>query len=591
MIKSYLLTKLLDELYASIKVKATEKKCSLRIDKNDLEKALNFHTTYIQNWSKDISIEENLDEKPTLKTYIPLDYYVIPRSLELVQAESKNKVKLKLSEVLDNEKNIILIGQPGAGKTTTLQYISQSFFYISDFLTDFNFLIVVRLRDLNHKPSTNIVNELLNILGIFINYNGKSNPKTIMEINKFLLLDVLEKLSPIILFDGFDEIYNEELKQTILFDLDWISLSSCNHKFILTSRTGDVPKGIKNIKIYEVSSLEENQIIQFAERWLKKEDVTDFLLKIRKTPYYDTSIRPLTMSYLCALYERYNTIPSKPKAIYKKIIHLLIEKWDLDRGISRKSNFINFDTDKKFELVSYLAYYLTVEFQSSVFSYDIMEKSYINAAKQIKLPNAKIKLILEELELHSGLILQNTYDTYEFAHKSLQEYLCAEYLIKLPPHKLNVLLIIKIPNELAIAIAISPIYFQYIILNLISKVKLGRSFANIFLNRLLLEEPEFNNSIELGIAFYQLVSISYFSFGLSKKDETYNLLMSLFKQEEITQSIKLIKYFYKVEKNSAFKIDDDFVQISQIKMLKLEGNLYIPDTFVISKDFLWKTEI
>ena len=43
-----------------------------------------------------------------------------------------------------------------------------------------------------------------------------------------------------------------------------------------------------------------------------------------------------------------------------------------------------------------------------------------------------IASVIAELESHTGLFIQSGFDQFEFAHKSLQEFLTAEYLVKLP---------------------------------------------------------------------------------------------------------------------------------------------------------------
>ena len=74
---------------------------------------------------------------------------------------------------------------------------------------------------------------------------------------------------------------------------------------------------------------------------------------------------------------------------------------------------------------------------------------------------------MQELALKEGLFIQSGYDSYEFPHKSLQEYLTAEFLIKLPQIPNNPDFLNLMANELAIATAISTspsLYFADLIL-------------------------------------------------------------------------------------------------------------------------------
>ncbi len=45
-----------------------------------------------------------------------------------------------------------------------------------------------------------------------------------------------------------------------------------------------------------------------------------FTEQIKKSPFADTAIRPLTIAHLCAIFERAGRIPDKPKTFYRKIV-------------------------------------------------------------------------------------------------------------------------------------------------------------------------------------------------------------------------------------------------------------------------------
>src|SRR5690606_8701661 len=98
------------------------------------------------------------------------------------------------------------------------------------------------------------------------------------------------------------------------------------------------------------------QIKVFIEKWLiNKESVDKVYNEILLSPFKDTLSKPLTLAHLCAIYERYGRIPEKPKTLYKKIVTLLIEDWDNQRSIQRKSKYSNFDTDRKFDFLCNLS--------------------------------------------------------------------------------------------------------------------------------------------------------------------------------------------------------------------------------------------
>ena len=151
-----------------------------------------------------------------------------------------------------------------------------------------------------------------------------------------ILIDLIDRLGFLIILDGFDEL-RDDLKNIIFNEVSELALSFQMSKLILTSRTGDYHYTINNTSVYEICPLTSKQINEFVSKWLKnKRQSKDLLNQIRFSPFADTAIRPLTLAHLCALYERYQKIPDKPKSIYKKIVNLLLEEWDSQRTFFKK---------------------------------------------------------------------------------------------------------------------------------------------------------------------------------------------------------------------------------------------------------------
>ncbi len=59
------------------------------------------------------------------KVYVDLDYYVTPTRLHF---NNENSKKCRIDEIIEiTNNNIIILGQPGAGKTTTVKKLIQTF--------------------------------------------------------------------------------------------------------------------------------------------------------------------------------------------------------------------------------------------------------------------------------------------------------------------------------------------------------------------------------------------------------------------------------------------------------------------------------
>ncbi|MBK6571028.1 MAG: hypothetical protein IPG21_00845 [Saprospiraceae bacterium] len=125
------------------------------------------------------------------------------------------------------------------------------------------------------------------------------------------------------------------------------------------------------------------------------------------------------------------------------------------------------------DFLSRFAYELTIVVNNSKFDSDILQSIYKTIAIEFELPLDDSRFVVNEIESHSGLIIQTGYNDFEFAHKSLQEFLVADYLAK-QPEIIDVVEIIKmIPNEIAIMVAISSnsnLSFYKLIVEILKKI-------------------------------------------------------------------------------------------------------------------------
>ena len=66
-----------------------------------------------------------------------------------------------------------------------------------------------------------------------------------------------------------------------------------------------------------------------------------------------------------------------------------------------------------------------------------------------------MKVVVAEIESHTGLIVESHYRHFEFSHLSIQEFLCAKHLVNLPYSQDTIKYFLEYPEPLAIAVSIS----------------------------------------------------------------------------------------------------------------------------------------
>jgi len=480
--------------------------------KNDIINAFTFQFTDILSWSSNVSFKFLNGTRSLKDVYTPLSL-TSQMSTELFP--DRNAVKFGINSAISRFDKIILMGKPGSGKTTTLQSIAFNFIHQEDFLPDyFSCPILIRLKEFSDAPSNIQYDSILNYLADNFNLNiswkeNVNHTGNLFQIRNKMIIDLLNELKIVLLLDGLDEVPTITLKEKIIKEITYISRFSTS-KIVVTTRTADYEFTIPDAVKLEVSNLSKEEIALFIENWLNNKDEAEKLKdKIFNSNILGAETRPLTLAHLCLIYQRLGDIPKNKKDVYEKLTNLMIEDWDIERLIKRESKFDKFQPLKKKVFLISLAYNLTTRFhRSSYFRLSDIQLVYDLIYAKYNLPQDELELILEELEYHCGLFNKKRGSYFEFYHKSVQEYFTALYLTGLPEIPRNEDILIFLYNELAVAISISTdasAYFSFLILNRFkSKQFFYQTFLNPFLERIILENPEFDVSPLLRLSFLKI---------------------------------------------------------------------------------------
>ncbi len=558
---------------------------------DEIYKQLNSSLTAASNWCENIQFKDLSERKILTEVFISLDFYLTPKSTHI---NSTVEQKKSIQDIISEETtNLIILGGPGAGKTTLSKYLCLICFSEQKLLNkDFNIPIVIRLRELNDSNSyQSLYKTILNIFGVDVVFNSEigqderlHNKDLYNSIIKRIAIDILDSLNAFIILDGFDEISNRKIARSLQNQLVDLSLKLERSRFILTSRTGEFNLDVENAKTLEICPLSNEQIEQFINKWITDDaKAKNLYSQIVRSPFKDTVIRPLNLAHLCALYLRYGFIPEKPKTVYKKIVYLLIEDWDLQRGLHRQSIYSGFTLDRKFEFLCSLAYTLTEKFQTTIFDKVKLKLAYTDICSDFNLPESEVNRVVQELESHTGLFLNSGFDQYEFSHKSLQEYLSAEYLVKSPHLSSLQQKLYRHPNEYAISIALSSdpnLSLYYLSQNLDDTNDCG-TFLSIFITRLLLEKPDFGSSPYLALA---IAKINTLNVKYHKRDLQIDYLMD--SHDNVVKSFRAMAPYFKLIRlyNKLDDIVNEYEVVQHSRINYLEPNKY--HSFTVSKKML-----
>jgi len=545
--------------------------------------ALSRHLTFVNQWSSELNFADLKHAKQTQKVFVPLDLYFQPTRVRMTDEERMEKFPLH-TLFKHSPKHVALLGQVGSGKTTSLKYLCQSLLFNEGlFPNRICYPLVIKLNDFNgiikesEVGKSLLFNAIIKVMGIQFDFQ-QLDEQAIENFKESVVINCLNENDFLLLLDGFDEIISQKRKEVVIAEFEKLASSVERSRIVLTSRSSDYKYALANTKVFEISPLSDEQIRTFAKRWLENDqEAEDFIAKIKRSPFYDTTMRPLTIAHLCALYERNKNIPEKPKTVYKKIVMLLLEDWNLQRNIHRVSKYAKFESDRKFEFLASLAYHLAVMNGSNSFDARDVRIVYNKIFEDFDLEKGEMLAVMGELESHNGLILQSGFQRFEFAHKSIQEYLSAEYLVKLPTIPNLRQNIIKLANEFAVAIAISSRPSEYFVEFVDTRavpMKLPSHFIKSFVNRLLLEKVDFNKSATVGVATLSLYSL----YIKGVKDEEHQL--SIFYFDDLVREFELFieEIFKRNDKRDFFRRYDIIEEVPSaegqiICTLKLKGKV------------------
>lgn len=500
--------------------------------KNNFPKFYGNHFKEICKWADSIPFIGLAKPKKTEVSTIEL---II--ASDIIRYKDDDKQKINEFDILNTNENILLLGAPGAGKTTTLKRLIIKYFCDFKELENPGFPVLVRLRDIPFEST--LYKYILDIFGIryedkITKFNKKIKKKdkeseeiyveeeVIVEkvttyvgktpINIFMA-NFLNESNCLLMLDGIDELHKSVQLKTFR-EIEELGLKLDKARIIMTVRKSELNKIIDSFTTFEIASLSFSQIREISSKWLVNSD--DFIIELEKKPYKDLANRPIFLTFLLILFEKYSTLPTQPSEVYEDTTYLILKEWDEHRDIIRLSKYGDFNTRKKIKFISELSYNLTYKVKQKVFSTRDLEQIYELISKKYGLPEDDAKSVVSEIESHTGLIVESKSRNFEFSHLSMQEFLCAKHIVNLPYSKETINYFLEYPEPLAIAICISgepSLWFANLILNsslnitnFKTKVKVYFSSIYTLLSRLLVETPSFKESEELGLAFFYLIT-------------------------------------------------------------------------------------
>jgi HEAT repeat protein len=389
----------------------------------DMVRPLDLERTYVRVGIREAQPTRYADaeEMATLAQGDPnLLFELSKEKLDEDKAES-----LLPEEALRRYRHMVVLGDPGAGKTTMLKYLC---------------LLSAQAR-LGGFPD----------FPVFVTFNrfAKAHQDSLLD---FIIDDVVERYgfqqlrpyleqrledgSVLLLLDGLDEVTvgsPEEAEAVYHRTTEGINRLATRYPkcpMVVTSRRAGW-KGLlaPTFIVTSVLDFSWEDIQHFINNWFGEgSDRARRLHGVlsQQARMQALAANPLLLSLIAIVFERDLELPERRAKLYERCVQVLLTEWDAHRGIKRASQFT---TDRKRDLLEDIALHYHCQ-GLRYFPKDNLLEVIAAYLPTVNIPAEQAPLVLDEISAQHGLLKEQAADWYGFLHLTLQEYFAAVSLDK-----------------------------------------------------------------------------------------------------------------------------------------------------------------
>ncbi|GAB4135362.1 MAG: hypothetical protein Fur0046_08060 [Cyanobacteria bacterium J069] len=334
-------------------------------------------------------------------------------------------------------KKLIVLGKPGAGKTTFLKHLAIQC-NAGQFEPD-RLPIFVMLKDFAEAANQPSLLEYISHKGL---HPYDSFGKT--EISESLAARfhrILSQGRSLVLLDGLDEVRAED-QHRVIQELRNFSQQFWDNHFVITCRLAAWDYTFEKFTEVEIADFDDAQISTFARKWFQGKPVQPeiFLSYLaRNSRIQQMTVSPLLLTLVCLAFEESGDCPNSRSELYKEGIDALLKKWDATRGIQRDQVYQKLSHQRKENLLSYIAL-STFKQKDYFFKKSTAEQyiaDYIRNLSGIRLEPDYLQLdseaILRSIEAQHGLLVERAKGIYSFSHLTFHEYFTAREIVSNSP--------------------------------------------------------------------------------------------------------------------------------------------------------------
>jgi len=326
-------------------------------------------------------------------------------------------------QAINNHQKFVLLGKPGAGKTTYLRYLALQSVHKDSNIKNRKIPVFISL------------NQFVRFEGSLMDYIVKQFDTCQLEDAAPFIKNILTQGKCLILLDGLDEVPDAK-KDTVITQINDLSDKYNTNQYVLTCRIHAYNAAFPRFKDLELADFDDDQKQHFINDWFKKEpEVGKQLWEALKdnTQLLEMASTPVLLTLMCIDYDRNFDLQTNRASIYKSAIEALLIQWDSHRRIKRDEIYQGLTTDRKMQLFSTIA---ATTFQKDELFIPEQRLTSIIADKLKTLSNVQLdnietdsKAVLKAIVAQHGILTPRAKGIYSFLHLTFQEYFTSKYII------------------------------------------------------------------------------------------------------------------------------------------------------------------